>query len=290
WLLFGPARSGSNFHVDPNCNFAWNATIQGAKKWLFYPPHVRPPGVVACGPGGEYQQQEVSLIQWFLKHYDEDDDGRCWIDLVWLECISRPGDIIYVPRGWWHCVLNLEDSVALAQNVVTERNLLAVTDFLEDAPPCPPGRGCKGGDPCVNEASGRGCKGGDPDVPTSVIFPYRRPDISDAPGISDISGTSGVVSGISGVASEDVSRAGGGGGVADADAEPAKAGGGGGAALGGVREDGNISAACTCMKKKQEMLEALEAGVEQDRPGRLAALRQARDAQAHETPTFSFGF
>lgn len=72
---------------------------------------------------------------------------------------------------------------------------------MQDALPCPPGRGCKGGDP---------------DVPTSVIFPYRRPDISDAPGISDISGTSGVVSGISGVASEDVSRAGGGGGVADA--------------------------------------------------------------------------
>jgi hypothetical protein len=28
WLIMGPARSGSSFHVDPNCNFAWNATIQ----------------------------------------------------------------------------------------------------------------------------------------------------------------------------------------------------------------------------------------------------------------------
>ena len=30
-------------------------------------------------------------------------------------------------------MLNLEDSVALAQNVVSERNLLAVSDFLEVA-------------------------------------------------------------------------------------------------------------------------------------------------------------
>ena len=43
WLIMGPARSGSNFHVDPNCNFAWNATVHGRKKWILYPPHVRPP-------------------------------------------------------------------------------------------------------------------------------------------------------------------------------------------------------------------------------------------------------
>jgi len=28
WLIIGPALSGSSFHVDPNANFAWNATIQ----------------------------------------------------------------------------------------------------------------------------------------------------------------------------------------------------------------------------------------------------------------------
>jgi hypothetical protein len=32
WLIVGPPRSGSSFHVDPNANFAWNATIQGRKK------------------------------------------------------------------------------------------------------------------------------------------------------------------------------------------------------------------------------------------------------------------
>jgi len=43
WLIVGPQLSGSSFHVDPNANFAWNATIEGRKKWIFYPPECEPP-------------------------------------------------------------------------------------------------------------------------------------------------------------------------------------------------------------------------------------------------------
>jgi hypothetical protein len=28
-------------------------------------------------------------------------------------CVQRPGDLVDVPAGWWHCVLNLEESVAV---------------------------------------------------------------------------------------------------------------------------------------------------------------------------------
>lgn len=43
WLIVGPAKSGSIFHIDPNFTNAWNAVIRGRKKWIFYPPHVSPP-------------------------------------------------------------------------------------------------------------------------------------------------------------------------------------------------------------------------------------------------------
>ena len=33
-----------------------------------------------------------------------------------VEGVVTAGDLIYVPRGWWHCVLNVEESIALTQN------------------------------------------------------------------------------------------------------------------------------------------------------------------------------
>lgn len=43
WLIVGPKKSGSIFHIDPNMTHAWNAVIRGRKKWIFYPPHISPP-------------------------------------------------------------------------------------------------------------------------------------------------------------------------------------------------------------------------------------------------------
>ena len=44
WLIWGPARSGSTFHKDPNATSAWNAVVRGRKRWILYPPSAQPPG------------------------------------------------------------------------------------------------------------------------------------------------------------------------------------------------------------------------------------------------------
>jgi hypothetical protein len=51
-----------------------------------------------------------------------------------LECVCRAGEIMFVPRGWWHCVVNLEFSVAVTQNYVSRSNLPQVLAFLRDRP------------------------------------------------------------------------------------------------------------------------------------------------------------
>lgn len=53
WLVAGPARSGSLFHIDPNNTNAWNLCIRGRKKWIFYPPGVSPPGVECSMDGAD---------------------------------------------------------------------------------------------------------------------------------------------------------------------------------------------------------------------------------------------
>jgi oxalate decarboxylase/phosphoglucose isomerase-like protein (cupin superfamily) len=51
-----------------------------------------------------------------------------------LEVVQHPGETIFVPAGWWHCVLNLETSVALTHNFVSDANFGSVVRWLAKGP------------------------------------------------------------------------------------------------------------------------------------------------------------
>jgi oxalate decarboxylase/phosphoglucose isomerase-like protein (cupin superfamily) len=122
WVIIGPAGSGSSFHVDPNSTSAWNAIIKGAKKWVMFPPEVVPPGVHPSADGAEVTSP-VSIMEWFMNFY-----GAC---KTWekrpIECVCRTGEVVFVPNGWWHLVINLEESIAITQNYVSRLDFTAQT-------------------------------------------------------------------------------------------------------------------------------------------------------------------
>ncbi|PFH33408.1 histone lysine demethylase JMJD6b [Besnoitia besnoiti] len=133
WLLVGNARSGSKWHVDPNQTSAWNAVVKGRKRWIFLPPDTPPPGVFPSADGGEVTQP-VSLVEWMMNYYFDalHAPGFPYTGGVApIEGSVSAGELVFVPQGWWHCVLNEEDdTIAVTQNFVSATFLQNVRTFL----------------------------------------------------------------------------------------------------------------------------------------------------------------
>ena len=47
----------------------------------------------------------LSLVEWFASFYEATADGE---GPAPLEGICGEGEILFVPRGWWHLAMNLE--------------------------------------------------------------------------------------------------------------------------------------------------------------------------------------
>ncbi|KAI0140951.1 Clavaminate synthase-like protein [Hypoxylon sp. NC0597] len=128
WLIIGPKRSGSTFHKDPNGTSAWNAVLEGSKYWIMFPPTAQVPGVYVSEDSSEVTSP-LSIAEWLLEFHKE---ARALPGCV--EGVCKAGEILHVPSGWWHLVVNLEAGIALTQNFVPKSHLADVLSFLRDKP------------------------------------------------------------------------------------------------------------------------------------------------------------
>ncbi len=113
----GPERSGSTVHIDPLMTSAWNASVVGHKRWVLFGEDV--PKSIVKGKSYKYKGYEDESINYFteiLPQIRRDYDKK---ELKMIEFIQYPGETVFVPGGWWHAVLNLDDTMAVTQNVMT---------------------------------------------------------------------------------------------------------------------------------------------------------------------------
>ncbi|VDK42433.1 unnamed protein product [Anisakis simplex] len=144
WIVIGPSRSGSGIHIDPLGTSAWNALIFGQKKffrrplfenfcyeavqifilWCFLhpesPKNLLKPFRDECG------KHPDEPTTWFTSVYERMKADDWPQQLKPIEAVQHPGEVIFVPSGWWHVVLNLSETVAVTQNFCSLTNLPGV--------------------------------------------------------------------------------------------------------------------------------------------------------------------
>lgn len=129
WLIIGPERSGSTFHKDPNATSAWNAVLRGSKYWIMFPSWSKqppPPGVYVSEDQSEVTSP-LSIAEWLLGfHAEARRTPGC------VEGVCRAGEVLHVPSGWWHLVVNIEPAIAITQNFISRAHLSAALDFLSN--------------------------------------------------------------------------------------------------------------------------------------------------------------
>lgn len=149
WLIIGPERSGSTFHKDPNAtrsishirgplnqfsnlfDSAWNAVLRGSKYWIMFPssPSSSPPPGVFVSDDQSEVTSPLSIAEWLLGfHAAARKAPGC------MEGVCREGEVLHVPSGWWHLVVNLAPSIAITQNFVPQAHLGKVLAFLKHKP------------------------------------------------------------------------------------------------------------------------------------------------------------
>ena len=139
WLLVGARRSGTPIHNHPT-TAAWNALLSGSKAWVVLPPDVDEaalmlPVLEAAGAGEapgraeEASAFDLSALEWFARCAERTLPPRAHV------IAQRPGEVVFVPAGWWHVVLNVTDATALSVSLALRRDIDELVPALlrEDA-------------------------------------------------------------------------------------------------------------------------------------------------------------
>ena len=93
FLYWGDAGTSTGYHQDVVGTFSWSLNIRGRKEWKFF---LR-------------RSPSIKVIQ----------------------CIQEPGEMVFVPSGCFHTVLNLEaDTISINQNWFNELNICEVVEKI----------------------------------------------------------------------------------------------------------------------------------------------------------------
>jgi len=105
-LWFGSAGCKSPLHFDESENFL--TQVFGFKRVTLYPPSCGPNLYPALGDRHPHCSQ-VNIFKPDLVRFPRYADAAS----SEVRCNLRPGDMLYIPKGWWHAVESVDVSISV---------------------------------------------------------------------------------------------------------------------------------------------------------------------------------
>ena len=106
---------------------AWNASLKGHKLWLLLPPEI--PRVIAKGKEVLQKGEDDEAIMYMKEIFPKlKEKYGNYLNEMWF--IQKPGELVFVPGGWWHVVVNLDDTIAITQNYCNSVNFEKVWHYV----------------------------------------------------------------------------------------------------------------------------------------------------------------
>lgn len=131
YLLLGPTRSGTHMHTDPAGTATWNAATVGRKRWAMLSP--------GCAQSLALRQSppegcDWSISEWFEQEWPAVAREAAAAGHAVYDFMQEGGEIVYIPPGWWHAVLNVQSCLVVSYNYLPSRSIDAVVRIAGGLP------------------------------------------------------------------------------------------------------------------------------------------------------------